>query len=354
VGRLSAIGTAGAIIGTFATGFFLLGAVPTRLLILATGAGVAFIGLLATWRLSRSRGALGAAVLLVAAGAAATISGSSAIANPCERESRNYCISVIVDGAFPSGRILVLDDLWHSFVDLEEPGRLQFGYIRWFAAAAAPIIEARGGDLEALHIGGGGFSFPRYLQAVAPGSRHTILELDPAVVQVGREQLGLVLDDRLQAVLGDARLSITRMPTDRYDLVAGDAFGGLSVPWHLTTGEFLDEVERVLKTDGIYVMNLIDRDPKAFVRAETATLRTRFEHVAVLGLPSALEPGGHGGNLVLVASNAPMDVEGIVARSLEMGEQTFPIAEPEALDAFTEGAPVLIDDFAPVDQLIWR
>ena len=288
---------------------------------------------------------------LVAAG---LVAGTAAAApNPCERESPNYCISVIEDREFPDGRILVLDNLWHAFVDLEEPTRLQFGYIRWFAAAAQPIVDARAGDLQALHLGGGGFAFPRYLRAVAPGSSHRILELDPAIVEVGQQELGLRLDEDLAVTLGDARLSIESQPTDGFDLVAGDAFGGLSVPWHLTTSEFLAQVDRVLRPDGRYVMNLIDNPKLRFVRAEVATLRERFEHVAVLGLPSVL-PNGHGGNIVLVASHAPLDPDEIRARSEAMGESTVVIAGTEALDAFVDGAPVLTDDYAPVDQLIWE
>lgn len=348
VGRLSAIGTVGAIIGTFATGFFLLGFVPTRLLILATGTLLVLIGVVVTARLFRSRGAP-----LLALIAAVVVAGATTqVPNPCERESRYYCISILGDRDYAAGRILVLDNLWHAFVDLDEPTRLQFGYIRWFAAAAQPLVDARGADLEALHLGGGGFAFPRYLRAVAPGSSHRILELDPAIIEVGEAELGLRLDADLQVTLGDARLSIESQPTDGFDLVAGDAFGGLSVPWHLTTAEFLAEVDRVLRPDGRYVMNLIDRPALRFVRAEVATLRERFAHVAVLGLPSVV-PTGHGGNVVLVASHRPLDVEEIRARSEALGEPTRAIAQPAELDAFVDGADVLRDDDAPVDQLIW-
>ncbi|MBM4407885.1 MAG: spermidine synthase [Chloroflexi bacterium] len=348
VGRLSAIGTAGALVGTFSTGFWLLGIVPTRTLILATGGLLVLIGLVTSWRLLRARGPAALAVLaLVLMGA-----GSAAFPGPCERESPYYCISVIGDREITSGRILVLDNLWHAFVDLEDPTRLQFAYVRWFAAATEPIVRERGPDLTALHLGGG-FAFPRYLGALAPGSHHRVLELDPAIVDVGRDELGLVLDERLAVRLGDARLSIEDEPTDAYDIVAGDAFGGLSVPWHLTTSEFLAEVDRVLRPEGRYVMNLIDNPKLRFVRAEVATLRARFAHVAVLGLPSVL-PEGHGGNVVLVASHEPLDVPEIRARSEALGEATAAIADPEGLDSFTAGSPVLRDDYAPVDQLIWE
>ena len=53
-------------------------------------------------------------------------------------------------------------------------------------------------------------------------------------------------------------MSILEEPSGAYDLVVGDAFSSRSVPWHLTTEEFLAEVRRVLRPDGVYAMNLID------------------------------------------------------------------------------------------------
>jgi hypothetical protein len=57
---------------------------------------------------------------------------------------------------------------------------------------------------------------------------------------------------------------------------------------------------------------------------------------------------------VLVASHAPLDPDAIRSRSEEMGELTEVISDPDDLDAFVEGARVLRDDYAPVDQLIWE
>ena len=64
----------------------------------------------------------------------------------------------------------------------------------------------------------------------------------------------------------------TSRPATR-DLVVGDAFGGLSVPWQLTTREAVELVDRALADDGVYAVNLIDHPPLGFVRAELATLR---------------------------------------------------------------------------------
>ena len=80
------------------------------------------------------------------------------------------------------------------------------------------------------------------------------------------------------------------------------------MPWHLATREFVDQVDRVLRPDGVYAINVIDHPPMAFVKAEAATLAAVFEHVAVLG-PADRLAGRTGGNLILIAL-APADRRG--------------------------------------------
>ena len=352
VGRLSAIGTAGAISGTLLTGFVLLGAVPTRVLIVGVGGLLVIIGLaLATtvrggagWR----TGVLASAV--IASGALALAAPS-----PCDRESAYYCIAIEHDDADPDGRVLILDRLTHAYVDLADPTRLEFGYLRCFADATASHLAALDRPADVLHVGGGGFTFPRYLQAIDPETRHTVLELDPVVLATARTELGFTPRDGIVVIVGDARRSIETLPDDAFDLVVGDAFGGLAVPWHLTTTAFIDEVRRVLRTDGMYVLNLIDYPPLGFVRAEAATATSLFEHLAVISGTATLA-GDAGGNVVLVASDAALDVAAITAAIAARGEDTSTgiITDPVEVSAFQAGARVLTDDFAPVDQLLGR
>lgn len=347
VGRLSAVGTLGAISGTFLTGFVLLGLVPTRLLILSTGALLVLVGiaLVVTTRGSRSTAALALAGVL-ASGAAGL-----AIDDPCERESAYFCIRV-TSGSDPSERTLVLDRARHASVDLEDPTNLRFRYVRWFADASAEIVEATGGDFDAVHIGGGGFTFARYLATTAPASRHVVLELDPEVLDVARRELGFVDDAAIDVRVGDARLGLATLPDDSADLVIGDAFGGLSVPWHLTTREVLVEIERVLRPGGRYVMNLIDATELRFARAEAATFRAVWPHVALMAPTSALEGSGVS-NLVLIGSAAPIDAVRLRARLDARGDrETALLSSPAEIAAFAGTAPVLTDDFAPVDQLL--
>ena len=86
--------------------------------------------------------------------------------------------------------------------------------------------------------------------------------------------------------------------------MVGDAFGGVSVPWHLATVEAIEGLADALDEDGVYVANLIDHDPLDFARAAVATTGEVFDHVVLFADPGVLAGEG-GGNLVLVASDAP-------------------------------------------------
>jgi SAM-dependent methyltransferase len=352
VGRLSAIGTVGAITGTFLTGFVLLGLVPTRILIVSTGFGLVVVGaVLTAWLRHRSRRVM--PVLIVAV----LFAGGLAIAipSPCAAESAYYCIAIRTDPSRPDVRVLVLDDLTHAAVDLRDPTNLEFGYLRRFADATGSLRTDFGPGLEVLHIGGGGFTFPRYLDALHPEARQVVLELDPRILEIAIEELGYEPSDRIDVRLGDARQSIQALPADSFDIVFGDAFGGLAVPWHLTTTAFLDEVSRVLRPGGAYVANLIDYPPLAFFRAEAATAATRFPFVSIISSQATIE-GLTGGNLVLVASETPLDaatVQAAIARWDETGP-TGVLTERAEVEAFIGKTVILTDDFAPVDQLLGR
>jgi spermidine synthase len=203
-----------------------------------------------------------------------------------------------------------------------------------------------------LHVGGGGFTLPRYLTAAYPGSHHVVYEIDPDLVKLARKELGLVTGPDLDVEVGDARLLMRRLPTGSQDFALGDAFGDLAVPWHLTTREFIADLHRVLRPGGFYMMNLIDYPPDRFLRAEVATLAEFFDHVIIVAPPAFLT-GLHGGNFVVAASDRPFDaarVESLV--QARQGEERA-IVDAE-VHRFAGNGRVLTDDYAPVDQWLAR
>jgi spermidine synthase len=347
VGRLSGVGTLGAIVGTFVTGFVLVAAFPTSGIVLAVGGVLVVAGVVLT---VRGRGRRAAAKPLALAVVAAT---ATAVApTGCEVETAYHCARVQADPQRPSGRILVLDTLWHSYVDLEDPQHLRFSYVRAMASAMDAVAPA-GRPVDALFLGGGGFTLPRFLAASRPGSRSLVHEIDPEVVALDERRLALRTGpaEGIEARIGDARLGLFDAAAATRDVVVGDAFGQLAVPWHLTTREVADQVRRVLRPGGVYMVNVIDHPPLAFARAEVATIAAAFPSVAVVASPAALD-GRDGGNLVVLASARDLPVEAIRTALAERAPELSLLSGREAVAAFAGDARQLTDDHAPVDQLL--
>jgi len=348
VGTLSAVGTAGAIFGTFLTGFLLVATTPSRWVVLGVGGTLVVAGVAFTFRHLPPvhRGTMATlAALVIAAG---LLTGFTT--GPCEVETAYSCVRVEVDPARPTGRILWLDTLRNSYVDLADPTYLEFRYARVMADVIAAVTPA--GPLRVLSIGGGGFTLPRYLAATRPGTRNVVLELDPGVVEVAERELGLTTGADMVVVTGDARLTLDTTEPGSFDLVVGDAFSGPAVPWHLTTEEYLTEVAARLDAGGMLVLNLIDYPPLGFARAETATFAAVFDTVLVIA-PGDFLAGEAGGNFVLVGSDAPLDPAAVTER-IASRDGAEEVLSGAGIDEFVAGARLLRDDFAPVDQLISR
>lgn len=339
VGSLSAAGTSGAIFATFFTGFVLAAALPSRPTVLGLGVLIVVVGLWLWFALSDTKPQVMGAVFALGAFGLASSSPT-----PCQHETAYACATVAIDEDNPSGRSLVLDDLRHSYVDLDDPTFLDFRYFRLFADVVDPMENGGPeGELDVLNIGGAAVAFPRYIATTRPGSTNLVLEIDGEVVEIAKEELGLTLSDDLQVIVGDARISLKDLQPDSYDLVIGDAYGGRSVPWHLTTTEVMGGIRDLLRDDGIYMMNVIDGGDNGYARAQLATLQEHFDNLAVI-VPEGGAPSTFPANLILLASNVPLP-EIVVAR-----EDGLLLTAEETVD-YIDDAQVLRDDFAPVDQL---
>jgi spermidine synthase len=349
VGRLSGVGTVGAIVGTVLTGFVLVSRLPVSGILIGLGILLVAGSALVEWR-RRGWSGIPALTLVVVAGGLATTVAPGA----CDTETRYHCARVVADPDRDSGRTLVLDGLRHSYVDLDDPTFLEFEYVR----AIASVVDAafpEGEPLDAHHVGGGGLTIPRYLAATRPGTRSLVSEIDGGVVRIDRDQLGLGSAAGIDVRVEDGRLGLRRLDAGSRDLVVGDAFGGVSVPWHLTTMEAMTDVRRVLDEDGLYVANLIDHGGMAFARAEAATLGETFEHVALVGEPAdiGLDPTATalGGNLVVIASDRPVDPRA-TQKALDARRTGWRIATGDDVTSWIGDARPLTDDYAPVDQLL--
>ena len=346
VGRLSGIGTVGAVMGTVVTGFVLISRVPVSGIMVGLGVALVVTGLALEATFGLVRRTVATSLVLVGLGGVGAAVGPGG----CDVETTYHCASVEVDPERASGRVLVLDNLRHSYVDLDDPTHLEFDYIQAIGAMIDTGFAAQE-SLATYHLGAGGLTIPRYLQVVRPGSTSIVSELDPGVVAINRQRLALETGPDLEVRTEDGRLGIEEIGTTSVDLVVGDAFGGVSVPWHLTTREAVGEIARVLRPGGVYAANLIDHGSLAFARAELATLGAVFDHLALAGPPEDLARVGDGGNLVAYASDAPLDTDAL-ARRLANGESGWGVLDDAGVRRWIGAADVLTDAFAPVDQLL--
>ena len=114
-------------------------------------------------------------------------------------------------------------------------------------------------SLNSLFLGGGSYTFPRYLRKTYPRAFAEVAEIDPAVTRANYRALGLPEDTPIVTHWGDARQFVERNQDNKqFDLIFGDAFNDFSVPWHLTTREFNDKLASMLTDDGVYMINIID------------------------------------------------------------------------------------------------
>lgn len=356
VGTMHALGATGSIVGTFAAAWWLIPALGSRDVVLACGVLLIVCGVILLRPLnSRRRLAAGLVGIAFAGGLLTAVVTNPVTASPCDHESGYFCIRTIDEGADPrlgQVRSLVLDNLLHG-TNVENDGSLlRAPYVHLMQELICRHHHDKA-SLSAFFIGGGAYTQPRALGLASIPIDITVAELDPTVTAVAREDLFLN-DDAMRVIHGDARVILRRLADERFDIIVGDAFHDVSVPYHLVTQEFARLVVGRLHADGIYVMNLVDVYPDGrLVRALVTTLETVFEHVEVwldrLPMDKARV------TYVISSSNSET--------AMADGSRLHSVRSPmRSWTRVTEGlrepvvggmaVPVLTDDMAPVEQLI--
>jgi spermidine synthase len=227
--------------------------------------------------------------------------------------------TLVRDGSRRDAWTLLLDGVESSHVDLDDPTLLAFEYIRWLGDIVDCLAPA-GQSIDAVHLGGGAMTLARYLMATRPASAQIVFELDGALVELVRQRLPWHKSRRLRVRVGDARHGLDGLPDASCDLVVRDAFRGAVIPETLRTVEFTTRVREVLRSTGVYLMNVADRAPFAATGVELATVFEVFDEVLVISEPGVLRGRRHG-NLIVAASNVPLPVEAIARRVADGGVQ---------------------------------
>jgi SAM-dependent methyltransferase len=86
-------------------------------------------------------------------------------------------------------------------------------------------------------------------------------EINPLVPKIAREQFTYLTDTpaKVEIVLGDARLSMEKEPSQHFDVLAIDAFSSDAIPVHLLTREAFQVYFRHLKPDGVLAVHVSNK-----------------------------------------------------------------------------------------------
>ena len=393
VGKIYAFSTLGSILGTFATGFFLISWMGTRHILVTMGIILILSAFVFGGFFSRKKALSLLSLILLLIFLILPLVGlyGYAAIRPEEisfptspfhslkivygyafkppldeetyffKESDYYTIKLKKSIRGNNGNpleSLVLDHLVHSYTDLKDPLYLEYEYIRIYEEFVRWQASKRK-SFKTLFIGGGGYTFPRFIEAKYPKAEISVVEIDPEITQVVKKYLGISEGSRIHSLNEDGRWFVMNCKEPgSFDFIFGDAFNDLSIPYHLTTKEFTLQLKRLLKPDGLLLANVIDSFKKgAFMPSYIRTLEEVFGkgNVHLITLSSEYEHIGVS-TCVVVASPQKLDMNDFVRaikgeRDKEMTSHAMP---QDRLQQYLQErySMILTDDHVPVDNLI--
>jgi spermidine synthase len=345
VGRLTAISTFGSFVGTVLIGYLLIPFLPNSTtmyltaLLLMVIAAIYFLG----WG-RRTGGHIPAATVLLVTGAIGYTglraeAWRSSYSVELFRGNSNFGLLQVIQQKDGPHRYYLNDYLTQNTYDTNEQKSISmFTYmLHDLARAYAPRVD------DVLCIGMGVGIVP--MEFARDGAKVDLVEINPAVVPIAEKFFNF---DRTKVNLhiGDGRYFVNRS-AKQYDAVILDAFLGDSCPSHLMTRETFVAMRRILKPEGVLVINTF-ADPDLQVDFFSASLYKTLTNT----FTSVRLHHGRNGNSLFVASARPAlailhqpDYSLVYAGVREQVRDAFnSIREPNL-----EHGRVLTDDYNPVE-----
>ena len=226
---------------------------------------------------------------------------------------------LVPDLAYPRAFTLRVGRTDQSYVDLDDPMRLEFDYMQRLADVLDSVAEP-GQRLRVAHVGGAAMTLPRYVSVTRPTSPQIVLEPDIELTAFVRRHLPLPTRSGIKVRGMDGVRGVAGLRNGSMDLVIIDAFVGARVPAELTTASFLADVRRALDDHGVILINLTDRGPLGYARRVLAGVRLAFSHVLLCAESSTLK-GRRFGNVIIAGGAKPLPYAAVAERA---GRPPFP------------------------------
>jgi spermidine synthase len=356
-GTVYGVSTAGSIVGTLGTTFFLIPVIGTRAITISLGAAGIIAGLMMMLAGRRRMSAYALiAACLITVGAADYALCAEDILDPkirsemlAKKDGRLAHIESEYNSIFITKRRseLVLttqvrgERYTESIANLADPDDLPMKYVQAMTAALLYPPEPK----RILMIGLGGGSIPIYLGRFMPEATIDTVEIDPGIIKAAKDYFGIRETSRLRYIANDGRVFLNRHK-DTYDVILVDAFLNGYVPFHLLTKEFFRLVKQRLTPGGVAAFNV--HDGTRLFDSTLVTLRAAFATVD-------LYPSGAYETIMVATDTPALDKEALKARAEALQQRyQFRFAMTKLAAMRMEKPPhpkadVLTDDFAPVN-----
>ena len=353
IGLLTAFSTLGSIAGTFLLGFFLLAKIGT----IQTLYLIAFVLLICAFIANVRFRAPAKIALIFALVGLRTVQGrliENMEALGLHDLDTSYQRVIVYETKIDSGKtiraLVTGPEGAQSLMDIDHPDELAIEYLQLFRAGLLLTPDAH----NALLIGGGGFSFPKFMAAQHPGIHLDVVELDPGMVEVARRFFHYSDKPNVSVHIGDARIFLNRLQANaaakKFDIAFADAYNSAAnIPFHLATREFFSALSSAITDDGTAVVNIIAtvEGPKnCLYRHMYYELKQFFPEVRVYRAMPEWEKTRMQ-NIVLVGrrgKRAGLDPLTAEQKSeLRLGQRLHETAVPGISEPFT-------DNFAPAEH----
>jgi predicted membrane-bound spermidine synthase len=297
---LSALNAIGGIMGTFCAGFLFFGYIGAR----ETIGILCVLLLIMSWCVqpghnTKFRCLMTAVALLLAINAYAPKT-NPAIRN-IDTPSAHY---QVIDGAYNRQpvRVLATGPYGAQSGVFKNTSGLVFPYTKQIAA----LVDQAPRKQRILVLGGGTFTLPQYIGSKYPQSHIDVIEIDPQLLPIAQQYFGYHPSNNVRHIFSDARAYLNDN-TASYDIIIVDVYGDTSVPFAVTTTQYVNTLRKRLSPNGVVVANVIAAPTKnctpllAGLHSAYAQYFTNYRAFTMLDWSRDVRQ-----NLVITYSNQPL------------------------------------------------
>lgn len=209
------------------------------------------------------------------------------------------------------GVTVLVDGTPQSHVQPDDPELLVFEYVQHLALVIGALRPEPPAPLRVTHVGGAGLTLPRWVEATRPGSTQIVLEPDVALTELVRRELPLPRRHRIRVRPVDGATGVRALADASADVVVVDAYTEGRVPPELTTVTFLADVRRVLRPDGVVLLNIADEPARRYLARVLASVTAAGYADRLVVSTVDVQRGRRFGNSVLAAGVRRLDVAAV-------------------------------------------